>query len=148
VFFAPEWAGCSSSRRTSSRPICFDAAAHRAGLVLHAVLRDPARGSGVPEHAGLGRARAVRGRAAAVLRALARPFASKSIRYRGPIYKVALMVFAANFIVLGYCGMKPAVQPFKGISVVGTLIYFAFFLLMPWYSRIDRTRPEPSRVTS
>ena len=31
----------------------------------------------------------------------------KSIRYRGPIYKVALMVFAVSFIVLGYCGMKP-----------------------------------------
>jgi len=73
---------------------------------------------------------------------------AKSIRYRGPIYKVALLVFSINFIVLGYCGMKPAVQPFKGISVVGTLIYFAFFLLMPWYSRIDRTKPEPSRVTS
>jgi len=72
----------------------------------------------------------------------------KSIRYRGPIYKVALMVFAANFVVLGYCGMKPAVQPFKGISVAGTIVYFAFFLLMPWYSRIDRTKPEPSRVTS
>jgi ubiquinol-cytochrome c reductase cytochrome b subunit len=71
----------------------------------------------------------------------------KSIRYRGPIYKVALMVFAANFIVLGYCGMKPAVQPFKGISVAGTIVYFAFFLLMPWYSRIDRTKPEPTRVT-
>jgi ubiquinol-cytochrome c reductase cytochrome c1 subunit len=42
--------------------------------------------------------------------------------------------------------MKPAVQPFKGISVVGTIIYFAFFLLMPWYSRIDRTKPEPARV--
>ncbi len=54
-----------------------DAAAHRAGLVLHAVLRDPARGSGVPEHPGLGRARAVRGRAAAVLRALARPLAGE-----------------------------------------------------------------------
>ena len=72
----------------------------------------------------------------------------RSIRYRGPIYKVALMVFAVNFIVLGYCGMKPPVQPFKGISVVGTIIYFAFFLLMPWYSRIDRTKPEPARVTS
>jgi ubiquinol-cytochrome c reductase cytochrome b subunit len=71
----------------------------------------------------------------------------KSIRYRGPIYKVALMVFAANFFMLGYCGLKPAVSPYTKMSVAGTIIYFAFFLLMPWYSRIDRTRPEPSRVT-
>jgi ubiquinol-cytochrome c reductase cytochrome b subunit len=71
----------------------------------------------------------------------------KSIRYRGPIYKTALMVFAANFIMLGYCGLKPAVSPFTKMSVVGTIIYFAFFLLMPWYSRIDRVKPEPARVT-
>ena len=71
----------------------------------------------------------------------------KSIRYRGPIYKTALMVFAADFILLGYCGLKPAVAPFTTLSVIGTIIYFAFFLAMPWYSRIDRTRPEPARVT-
>jgi ubiquinol-cytochrome c reductase cytochrome b subunit len=72
----------------------------------------------------------------------------KSIRYRGPIYRFALMLFAAAFLMLGYCGLQPAVQPFQGMSVVGTVIYFAFFLLMPWYSRIDSHKPEPSRVTS
>ena len=71
----------------------------------------------------------------------------KSIRYRGPIYKVALMLFAAAFIMLGYCGMKPPDQPFKAMSVIGTIYYFAFFLLMPWYSRIDSHKPEPKRVT-
>ena len=68
----------------------------------------------------------------------------KSIRYRGPIYKTALMIFAANFIMLGYCGLKPAVAPFTTMSVIGTIIYFAFFLLMPWYSRIDKIKPEPA----
>ncbi len=72
----------------------------------------------------------------------------KSIRYRGPIYKVALMGFALSFIVLGYCGLKPAVQPFQALSVIGTIYYFAFFLLMPWYTRIDSHKPEPGRVTS
>ena len=72
----------------------------------------------------------------------------KSIRYRGPIYKVALMLFAATFIMLGYCGMKPPEQPFKAMSVIGTAYYFLFFLLMPWYSRIDSHKPEPLRVTS
>jgi ubiquinol-cytochrome c reductase cytochrome b subunit len=58
------------------------------------------------------------------------------------------MVFAADFILLGYCGLKPAVAPFTTLSVVGTIVYFAFFLAMPWYSRIDRTKPEPTRVTT
>jgi ubiquinol-cytochrome c reductase cytochrome b subunit len=72
----------------------------------------------------------------------------RSIRYRGPIYKIALMLFAAAFIMLGYCGMKPAEQPYKAMSVIGTIYYFLFFLVMPWYSRIDSHKPEPSRVTS
>jgi ubiquinol-cytochrome c reductase cytochrome b subunit len=71
----------------------------------------------------------------------------KSIRYRGPIYKVALALFALNFIMLGYCGLKPAAEPFKTMSVIGTIYYFAFFLLMPWYTRIDSYKPEPQRVT-
>ena len=72
----------------------------------------------------------------------------KSIRYRGPIYRAALMLFAATFIMLGYCGMKPPEQPFKAMSVIGTAYYFLFFLLMPWYSRIDSHKREPLRVTS
>jgi ubiquinol-cytochrome c reductase cytochrome b subunit len=27
------------------------------------------------------------------------------------------------------------------------VLYFAFFVLMPWYSSMDRTKPEPARVT-
>jgi ubiquinol-cytochrome c reductase cytochrome b subunit len=71
----------------------------------------------------------------------------KSIRYRGPIYKVALALFVVVFVMLGYCGLKPAVEPFKTMSVLGTIYYFAFFLLMPWYTRIDSYKPEPQRVT-
>ena len=72
--------------------------------------------------------------------------AVRSIRYRGPIFKTALMLFAADFIMLGICGLKPAVQPYTTLSVIGTLYYFAFFLLMPWYTRIDSHKPEPARV--
>ncbi len=71
----------------------------------------------------------------------------KSIRYRGPIYKVALALFVVWFVVLGYCGFMPAVQPFKALSVIGTIYYFAFLLLMPWYSRLDSHKPAPLRVT-
>jgi ubiquinol-cytochrome c reductase cytochrome b subunit len=79
----------------------------------------------------------------------------KSIRYRGPYYKTALALFVVSFLVLGYLGVKPT--DFLGkaggtetaviLARLFTLIYFLFFILMPWYSRIDRHKPEPKRVT-
>ncbi|MFZ9061928.1 MAG: cytochrome b, partial [Steroidobacteraceae bacterium] len=71
----------------------------------------------------------------------------RSIRYRGPIYKTALALFVIWFVILGYCGLMPAVEPFKTLSVIGTIYYFAYLLLMPWYTRIDSHKPEPERVT-
>ena len=71
----------------------------------------------------------------------------RSIRYRGPIYRAALTLFAADFVLLGYCGLQPVVEPFKSLALAGTIYYFAFFLLLPWYSRLDRCRPAPDRVT-
>jgi len=58
-----------------------------------------------------------------------------------------LLLFAADFIMLGYCGLKPPISPFTTMSVFGTIYYFIFFLAMPWYSRIDSHKPEPARVT-
>jgi ubiquinol-cytochrome c reductase cytochrome b subunit len=79
----------------------------------------------------------------------------KSIRYRGPYYKVALALFVVSFLVLGYLGVKPT--DFLGklggtemaviLARLFTLVYFLFFILMPWYSRIDSHKPEPKRVT-
>jgi ubiquinol-cytochrome c reductase cytochrome b subunit len=71
----------------------------------------------------------------------------RSIRYRGPISKIALAVFAITFIVLGYLGLKPATGIYPLLSQIFTVIYFLFFLLMPWYSRIDSVKPVPERVT-
>jgi ubiquinol-cytochrome c reductase cytochrome b subunit len=71
----------------------------------------------------------------------------KSIRYKGLISKVALALFAVSFVVLAYCGMKPPSPTLLLLSRVFTAVYFAFFLLMPWYSKIDRTKPVPERVT-
>src|SRR5689334_9625867 len=71
----------------------------------------------------------------------------KSIRYRGPIFKVAVMVFAVTFVVLNWLGMQPASGALKTLAQVGTIIYYAFFLAMPWYTTIDKTKPEPERVT-
>jgi len=71
----------------------------------------------------------------------------KSIRYKGPITKIALALFAVSFVVLAYCGMKPPSPTLLLTSRIFTAVYFAFFLLMPWYSRIDAVKPVPERVT-
>jgi ubiquinol-cytochrome c reductase cytochrome b subunit len=71
----------------------------------------------------------------------------KSIRYKGPLTKIALALFAISFVVLAYCGMKPPSPTLLLASRVFTIVYFAFFLLMPWYSRIDAVKSVPERVT-
>ena len=73
--------------------------------------------------------------------------AVKSVRYRGPLFKGALAAFVLVFIVLGYFGTQPVTVTGTLLSQLCTLIYFAFFLLMPWYTRMDKTKPEPSRLT-
>ena len=71
----------------------------------------------------------------------------KSIRYKGLLVKVALALFVIVFLVLGYLGTLTVTEGRTIAAQVCTLIYFAFFLLMPWYTRMDKTRPEPERVT-
>jgi ubiquinol-cytochrome c reductase cytochrome b subunit len=58
----------------------------------------------------------------------------KSIRYKGVLFRTALTIFVINFIVLGYYGVQTVTPVGTVISQIGTLLYFAFFLLMPWYS--------------
>ena len=71
----------------------------------------------------------------------------KSIRYRSWIYKIALMAFAITFVTLGYLGLQPATGVVPTLSLVFTILYFAFFLFMPFYTRIEKTKPVPTRVT-
>ncbi|ANO53265.1 cytochrome B [Woeseia oceani] len=70
----------------------------------------------------------------------------KSIRYRGWIYRVALTLFAISFVMLGWLGLKPAEDVYVVMARVFSVIYFGFFLLMPYYSTIDKTKPVPDRV--
>ena len=76
----------------------------------------------------------------------------RSIRYRGWMYKTALTIFAVTFVMLGYLGTKnPGLVDlflFKNViwAQIGLVLYFAFFLLMPIYTRLDPTKPEPDRV--
>src|SRR6478672_834900 len=86
--------------------------------------------------------------------------AVKSIRYRGPLYKGWLAAFVVAFLILGYLGTVPITVwgqfadafPFYGadkatvVARVLTIVYFLFFLLMPWYTVRDRTKPVPARV--
>lgn len=71
----------------------------------------------------------------------------KSIRYRGPKYKIALTLFVISFIGLGILGILPATELYTWIARVLTVVYFAFFLLMPWYTKYDSHKQEPERVT-
>jgi ubiquinol-cytochrome c reductase cytochrome b subunit len=71
----------------------------------------------------------------------------RSIRYRGPLYKIMLTIFAAAFIALGVCGLKPPAGIYPMLARVCTALYFAFFLLMPWYTKFDSVKPVPERVT-
>ena len=71
----------------------------------------------------------------------------KSIRYKGSASKVALGVLVISFFILGYLG---TVHPTPGRTMTAqilTMLYFLYFLLMPWYTRVEQTKPEPDRVT-
>ncbi|MEJ2394842.1 MAG: cytochrome b N-terminal domain-containing protein [Candidatus Thiodiazotropha sp.] len=71
----------------------------------------------------------------------------KSIRYKGMITKIMLGLFVIDFIMLGYLGTQPTTALYKALAQIGTIYYFAFFLLMPIYSKLDKTKPVPERVT-
>ena len=71
----------------------------------------------------------------------------KSIRYKGPISKIALTLFVISVFVLGWLGTKTPTPLYTTLAQIFTVIYFAFFLLMPWYSKIDKCKQEPKRVS-
>lgn len=71
----------------------------------------------------------------------------KSIRYKGILFKFALFLFVISFLGLGYLGMQVPTATFTLISQILSVIYFAFFLLMPFYSVWDKTKPVPERLT-
>jgi ubiquinol-cytochrome c reductase cytochrome b subunit len=87
----------------------------------------------------------------------------KSIRYRGPLYRAFFAAFVIAFVMLGYLGTVSSSawgeMPFKipflnpsgyvatTVAQLLTMVYFAFFLLMPWYTARDKEQPVPARVT-
>jgi ubiquinol-cytochrome c reductase cytochrome b subunit len=71
----------------------------------------------------------------------------RSIRYRPGWHKAVYGVFVVNFIVLAYLGVQPVTEMGGRISQVGTLFYFGFFLLMPWWSCAGLFKRVPDRIT-
>jgi ubiquinol-cytochrome c reductase cytochrome b subunit len=71
----------------------------------------------------------------------------KSIRYRGGMFKKALLLFVISFIGLGYLGTQPATPGATTVARILTAVYFGFFLLMPLYTRWEKTKPLPDRLT-
>jgi len=72
----------------------------------------------------------------------------KSIRYRGTLYKTALTLFIISFFILGWLGMEQPTEIKTWLARICSVIYFAFFFLMPIYTKLDKTKPVPDRVTS
>ncbi len=78
----------------------------------------------------------------------------KSIRYRGWWFKGMLAMFVVSFLVLGWLGTKPTdalgklgdVEVATLLARIFTILYFLWFVLMPWYTQKDKTKPEPERV--
>jgi ubiquinol-cytochrome c reductase cytochrome b subunit len=85
--------------------------------------------------------------------------AVKSIRYRGSLYKKWLAAFVISFLILGYLGTVPSnvwgqfgswlggADRATVVARIFTVVYFLFFLLMPWYTKKDQTKPVPERLT-
>ena len=72
----------------------------------------------------------------------------KSIRYKGWISKLAMALFVVDFLVLGYLGTQPATELKKSIAQLGTIYYFAYFLVvLPFAHRFEKSKPVPERVT-
>jgi ubiquinol-cytochrome c reductase cytochrome b subunit len=70
----------------------------------------------------------------------------KSIRWRPFWHRIVYGVFVFFFLALGYLGSQPPSDAGNLISQVGTLVYFGFFLLMPWWTRLGTFQPVPERV--
>jgi ubiquinol-cytochrome c reductase cytochrome b subunit len=70
----------------------------------------------------------------------------RSIRYKGWLSRVALTVFVISFLALGYLGLQAAEGKYVIAARLFTVLYFAFFWLMPVYSKIDVVKRVPERV--
>jgi len=71
----------------------------------------------------------------------------KSIRYRGIFFRIAIVFFVISFLGLGFLGTQPVTPLYTLLARILSVIYFAFFILMPIYTSLDKDKPVPERVT-
>jgi len=72
---------------------------------------------------------------------------NKSIRYRGLASKILLGTFFVTFLMLMWLGLKPADGIYVLLARIFTVLYFAFYILLPFVSKADGNGPVPERVT-
>ena len=161
VFFAPEMGGYFLEHNNFIPADPLKTPAHIAPVwyftPFYSILRavPPMFGSQFPGVLAMG---------AAVAILFALPWLDKSpvrsIRYRGGVYKVWLALFVISFLLLGYLGVEPTnvwgqfgawldgADRATVVARICTAIFFLFFILMPFYTKREKTKPEPTRVTS
>ncbi|AKX44655.1 cytochrome B [Thiopseudomonas alkaliphila] len=71
----------------------------------------------------------------------------RSMRYKGWMSKLWLWIFCISFVILGYMGVQQPTPTFTLISQICTVLYFLYFILMPFYTSMEKTKPVPERVT-
>lgn len=71
----------------------------------------------------------------------------RSIRYKGILSKIALAIFVASFLILGYLGGTASTPTSTIVGRICTILYFLYFLLMPFYTSIEKCKQPPERVT-
>jgi ubiquinol-cytochrome c reductase cytochrome b subunit len=71
----------------------------------------------------------------------------KSIRYRGPVFKTALTTFIISFLILGYLGTQPATELYTLLAQIFSILYFLFFLLMPFYTHFEKNKSVNRKVS-
>ena len=71
----------------------------------------------------------------------------RSIRYKGIISRIAILLFVACFIILGYLGVKAPTPGRTLLAQICTILYFAYFVGIYFWTRYETTKPEPDRIT-
>ncbi|HIG0326952.1 TPA: cytochrome b [Legionella pneumophila] len=70
----------------------------------------------------------------------------RSIRYKGVYSRISITLFALSLLLLGYLGTTPVTPVRLVLARIAAVIYFSYFILMPVYSRFEKTRPVPTRI--
>ncbi|HRD69134.1 MAG TPA: cytochrome b N-terminal domain-containing protein [Legionella sp.] len=71
----------------------------------------------------------------------------RSMRYKGLFSRIGLGLFVFSFLLLGYLGTAPVTPLLLFLARISTVIYFSYFIFMPFYTRMETYRPVPLRIT-